>query len=282
MKSLVVSLHDVSPLTQPLCAKIVLDLYEMGIGKMSLLIIPNHHGQAPITENSSFQRWLLAQVNAGNEPVLHGYFHRRPESNADSWLSRLTTEFYTAGEGEFFDLPFDRAKKLLSDGLADLAFLPRKVAGFIAPAWLLSEPAERAVGSIGFAYTTRIGSIRIFEPSVEIRSRSLVWSTRASWRIGASLCWNAALAIANSSRPVLRISIHPADVQHKPVWEQIHRIITLAVRQRECVSYEGLVGERIQNSGVRIQKAEISAPKGQEDSAQGFNPGKGVPPGDAP
>jgi predicted deacetylase len=258
MKNLVVSLHDVSPLTQPLCEKIVLDLYEVGIGKMSLLIIPNHHGRAPITENARFQRWLLGKVNAGNEPVLHGYFHRRPANNADSWFSRLTTEFYTAGEGEFFDLSFDRAIKLLRAGLSDLAFLPRKVAGFIAPAWLLSEPGERAVESLGFAYTTRIGSIQIFEPPAEIRSRSLVWSTRASWRVGASLCWNAALAIASSSRPVLRISIHPADVQRKPVWEQIRRIITLAARRRECVSYEGLVRERIQNSGVRIPKTEIT------------------------
>jgi uncharacterized protein len=241
MKSLVVSLHDVSPLTQPLCEKIVSDLHEVGIGKMSLLIIPNHHGRAPITEISSFQRWLLGKVKAGNEPVLHGYFHRRPENRADSWFSRLTTEFYTAGEGEFFDLSFDRAMKLLSDGLAELAFLEQKIAGFIAPAWLLSEAAERAVASLGFVYTTRIGGIQIFDPSEEIRSRSLVWSTRESWRIGASLCWNAALAIANSSRPVLRISIHPADVQHKPVWEQIRKIIVLALRQRECVSYEGLV-----------------------------------------
>jgi uncharacterized protein len=241
MKSLVVSLHDVSPLTQPLCEKIVSDLDELGIRQTSLLIIPNHHGRAPITENSSFQRWLTRKVGAGNEPVLHGYFHRRQENNADPWFSRLTTEIYTAGEGEFFDLSFDRATKALSDGLADLAFLPRKVVGFVAPAWLLSEAGERAVGSLGFVYTTRIGSIRIFKPSQEIRSRSLVWSTRASWRVAASLCWNAALAIANGSGPVLRVSIHPADIQHKPVWEQIRRIIASALRQRECIPYERLI-----------------------------------------
>jgi uncharacterized protein len=241
MKSLVVSLHDISPLTQLLCEEIIGDLHELGVRQMSFLIIPNHHGRAPITENTSFQRWLTRKVDAGNEPVLHGYFHRRQENNADPWFSKLTTEIYTAGEGEFFDLSFDQAIKSLRDGLADLAFLPRKVIGFVAPAWLLSEAAERAVGSLGFAYTTRIGSIRIFKPSQKIRSRSLVWSTRASWRVAASLCWNAALAKASSSGPVLRVSIHPVDVHHKPVWEQIRRIIAIAVRQRECVSYERLI-----------------------------------------
>jgi uncharacterized protein len=241
MKSLVVSLHDVSPLTQPLCEEIVSDLEKLGVRQMSFLIIPNHHGRAPVTENSSFQRWLTRKVEAGNEPVLHGYFHRRDQNHADPWFSKLTTEIYTAGEGEFFDLSFERATKSLRDGLADLAFLPRNVIGFVAPAWLLGEAAERAVGSLGFVYTTRIDSIRIFDPSEKIRSRSLVWSTRASWRVAPSLCWNAALAIANRNRPVLRVSIHPADLRHKLVWGQIRRILTTAIRQRGCICYERLI-----------------------------------------
>ena len=290
MKSLVVSLHDVSPLTQSFCERILLDLSELGVHQVSLLIIPNHHGRAPVAESCSFQRWLTREVEAGHEPVLHGYFHQRQRRRADPWFSKITTEIYTAGEGEFFDLSFDLAKKSLCDGLADLAFLPRKVTGFVAPAWLLGDAAEQAVHRLGFVYTTRIGCIRIFKPLArkshepkrpsdfraieplrerlwreldlkgrqtergllptvcercgvsEVKSRSLVWSTRAAWRAVASLCWNRALAIAMSDVPVLRVSIHPADVQHKLVWRQIREIIGSARRARECISYERLVG----------------------------------------
>jgi predicted deacetylase len=241
MKSLVVSLHDVSPLTQSLCEKILSDLDELGVNRTSLLIIPNHHGRAPITQNSSFQRWLTRQIGAGHEPVLHGYFHRRQKNKADPWFWKLTTEIYTAGEGEFFDLSFDRAARSLCDGLAELAFLPRKVIGFVAPAWLLSEAAEQAVRSLGFVYTTRIGCVRIFKPLDEVKSRSLVWSTRAPWRVVASLYWNKVLAISKSGAPVLRVSIHPADIQHKPVWRQIRKIIATAVRERDSIPYERLV-----------------------------------------
>src|SRR5262245_34644160 len=164
MKSLVVSLHDVSPLTQSLCERIVLDLSEWGVHQISLLIIPNHHGRAPVAESGVFQRWLTRQVDAGHEPVLHGYSHQRQKQRADPWLWKITTEIYTAGEGEFFDLSYDLAKRSLCDGLADLAFLPRKVTGFVAPAWLLGAAAEQAVRSLGFVYTTRIGCIRIFKP----------------------------------------------------------------------------------------------------------------------
>jgi predicted deacetylase len=213
----------------------------LGVHQISLLAIPNHHGRAPIRENSSFQSWLTRQVETGHEPVLHGYFHQRQKRTADSWFSKLTTEIYTAGEGEFLDLSFDSAAKLLRDGLADLAFLPRKAIGFVAPAWLLSEAAEKAVRSAGFVYTTRIGYVRVFKPLFEIKSRSLVWSTRAKWRVSASLYWNNVLAITKSSARVLRVSIHPADIEQRPVWEQIRRIIAMAVRQRECIPYERLV-----------------------------------------
>ena len=251
MKSLVVSLHDVSPLTRSRCEKILLDLNKLGVHQISLLAIPNHHGRAPVRENSSFQNWLTRQVERGHEPVLHGYLHQRQKRTGDSWFSKLTTEIYTAGEGEFFDLSFDSAARLIGDGLTDLAFLPRKVVGFVAPAWLLGEPAERAVRSAGFVYTTRVGCVRIFEPFSEIKSRSLVWSTRANWRVATSLCWNAALAMANSGLSVLRVSIHPADVEQGRVWQQILKIVATACRERECISYECLV-ERLMSASSGV------------------------------
>ena len=251
MKSLVVSLHDVSPLTRARCEKILSDLSNSGVHQVSLLAIPNHHGRAPVRENRSFQSWLTRQVETGHEPVLHGYLHQRQKLTADSWFSKLTTEIYTAGEGEFFDLCFDSAAKLLGDGLADLAFLPRKVIGFVAPAWLLSKAAEQAVRSAGFMYTTRVGCVRIFEPLSQINSRSLVWSTRGKWRVSASLCWNKVLAIAKSSAPILRVSIHPGDVVQGRVWQQIRKIIATACRERECVSYERLV-ERLRSHSTDV------------------------------
>jgi predicted deacetylase len=127
MKSLVVSVHDVSPLTQELCEEILAQLRQLGIDQTSLLIIPNHHQRAPVSEDSAFRGWLARKVEAGHEPVLHGYFHQRQTRNADSLRAKLTTEFYTAGEGEFFDLSTEEASIRVMRGLEDLAFLPRKV-----------------------------------------------------------------------------------------------------------------------------------------------------------
>ena len=241
MKSLVVSLHDVSPLTQTLCENILGQLRELGVRQTSLLVVPNHHRQAPITHDSSFRSWLTRKVDSEHEPVLHGYFHQRQRQEGDSFYSRLTTEIYTAGEGEFFDLSDKEASDRLQRGLEDLAFLPRKVAGFVAPAWLLGAGAEMAVHKLGFRYTTRLSGLRIFGRAGEVKSRSLVWSTRANWRAVMSLAWNRGLAIATARDSLVRIAIHPPDLRHPAVWRQIRHLVTEISRGRECISYEKFV-----------------------------------------
>jgi uncharacterized protein len=245
MKNLVVSLHDVSPLTQSLCEEILAQLGQLGIAQTSLLVIPNHHQRAPISEDFAFQRWLGQKIESGHEPVLHGYFHQRQKQKDDSFRAKLTTEIYTAGEGEFFDLSTAEASARAKQGLDDLAFLQRKVVGFIAPAWLLGANAEVAIGGLGFLYTTRLGRVQTFGRSQDIQSQSLVWSTRASWRAATSLAWNRYLALRLGSAPLIRIGIHPPDLQHSRVWDQVRRLAAETSRCRECVSYEKFVQHQL-------------------------------------
>ena len=241
MKSLVVSLHDVSPLTQTLCEEILTQLQKLGITQTSLLIIPNHHQRAPISGNSAFRNWLAHKIDAWHEPVLHGYFHQRQKQKEDTFRAKLTTEIYTAGEGEFFDLSTEEAFIRGERGLADLAFLPRKIVGFIAPAWLLGTAAEIAIRKLGFLYTTRLGEVRAFGRNSDLRSQSLVWRTRARWRVLTSLAWNHCLALRLARNPLIRIGIHPTDLQCSPVWEQIRQLAKAMSQCREPVTYERLV-----------------------------------------
>src|SRR3981081_425154 len=152
--ALVVSLADVSPLTQPVSTRILAELADLGIKRTSLLVVPNHHRRAPIRDDAGFQAWLSGLVSKGHEPVLHGYYHQRERGSGESIQSQAITRIYTAGEGEFFDLGESEAHDRLQKGLADLAFLDRKISGFIAPAWLLGQEADKAVRGLGFDYTT--------------------------------------------------------------------------------------------------------------------------------
>src|SRR5260370_35444699 len=130
MRNLVVSIHDVSPLTQASCARILDDLQEIGVPITSLLIIPNHHERAPLTEYKEFRGWLKSKVKEGHEPILHGYYHARSPKNTDAGIVKFTNQVYTAGEGEFYDLNRSEASRRCRQGLTDLAVLQKPFSVF--------------------------------------------------------------------------------------------------------------------------------------------------------
>ena len=235
---LVVSIHDVSPLTCVQTQKILTDLSQIGLGVTSLLVIPDHHRSGLISKNPDFRTWIQSKVNEGHEPVLHGYYHLREKSAGDGLGKRLVTESYTAGEGEFYDISREKASHRLQAGLKAFEECGLKTTGFIAPAWLLGEEAEEAVRSAGFQYTTRIGSVSDYSTSKVHEARSLVWSVRAGWRRWCSLAWNAALFGALRNAPLLRIGIHPPDWEHSRIRSQILRLTRSALAARHGMTYQ--------------------------------------------
>jgi uncharacterized protein len=236
-RALVLSIHDVSPLTCKLVFAMMADIAAVGVDKVALLVIPNHHSKAPIREDAEFCNWLRRAVQT-HEVVLHGYFHSRPQCAAGWWVT-FVTEHYTAQEGEFYDLSESEARLRLERGkreFAEVGLVPR---GFVAPAWLLGREAERAVRGVGFQYTTRLRTFKDLVTGRETISHSLVWSVRSAWRRVASLCWNGLLARRLFGAPLLRIGLHPVDWQHGAVRRQALHLVRSALAAREAITYEG-------------------------------------------
>ncbi len=236
--ALVVSIHDVSPLTLGKTEQILDDLKNIGCASTSLLVIPDHHKLGRISLNAPFAESLRERVSEGHEPVLHGYYHLREKQAADSVLKKMVTQFYTAGEGEFFDLSEAEAHERLSLGVSEFNSCGLTSAGFIAPAWLLGDEAECAVRAHGFKYTTRIATVSDFSNGNVHRARSLVWSVRAHWRRVFSLAWNYLLAITLRDAPLLRVGIHPPDWDHAAIRNQILKLTSTALAGRCAMTYQ--------------------------------------------
>jgi predicted deacetylase len=110
--------------------------------------------------------------------------------------------------------------------------------GFIAPAWLLGNDAERAVRALDFQYTTRIATVRDFKSGDIHSARSLVWSVRAPWRRVCSLAWNKLLALSLRNAPLLRVGIHPPDWDHAAIRNQILSLTSTALAGRRAMTYQ--------------------------------------------
>jgi predicted deacetylase len=237
-RSLIVSLHDVSPHTWESCRRILDELSAQGVTSVSLLVIPNHHHKGHFLDAPDFCDWLRRRVAAGCEPVIHGYYHQRARRASESLRDRLITRGYTAGEGEFYDMQYEEAKTLVSRAREEFHTAGLHPLGSIAPAWLLSAPAEQALRDLEFAYTTRLRGIWNLRRGQVARSQSLCWSVRSAWRRQVSLAWNAFLFSRLAKRPVLRLAIHPVDLAHPVIWRQIKRLLAAAQLHRRVMTYE--------------------------------------------
>lgn len=236
--SFAVSIHDVSPLTREVVDMILADLRGAGVAAVSLLVVPDHHRKAPIDRNPGFLEWLRAREAEGHEIVLHGFYHLR--ASGGGLAKRLITEHYTAGEGEFFDLDYDEARRRLARGRETLSGFD--VRGFIAPAWLLGAEAERAVRDEGFAYTTRLGSVFDLRSGVLTDSQSLVYSVRSAWRRGCSLLWNSWWNARLRHNPLARLGLHPPDWRHCKIKAHAVCLARENAASRRVLRYRDWVG----------------------------------------
>ncbi len=240
---LVVSIHDVAPSTQVVCEKMISELTRKGIRHCSLLVVPDYHHHGASMQDPQFVSWL-------RNLDIHGYFHERPPQARESFLEKLVTQFYTQGEGEFYDLVYDEALRRIKTARDEFLAGGLKPRGFVAPAWLLSSDGERAARDAEMEYTTRLRTVRDLRSGEAFPARSLVYSVSNGWRRAVSLAWNATLSQVLKDKPLLRLSIHPPDFSYPAIWRQIVDLISETDGQRTPTTYRDWIAEQRLKRGL--------------------------------
>jgi predicted deacetylase len=232
-KTLIVSLHDVHPGSQAAIAEQIAFLAERGVGATSLLVVPDFHHAAPVAKHSGFCEAVSAWQNDGHEIVLHGYFHDRRESPRENLATLFWTRLYTNREAEFLDLPLDEARVRLRRGRELFAERGWRTPGFIAPAWLMAPRLPALLTELGFTYTNRLRDIvRLSRRgAVSIPAQSLCYSTRAGWRRLASAVWNKQLFGKLCETNLIRLSLHPRDLEFPLLRRQIDQIVRASLKR---------------------------------------------------
>lgn len=252
-RALVVSIHDVAPATQPQVAELACKLAGLNVPVSSLLVVPDYHHHGRSMANADFRNWLSELQERGHEVVLHGCYHQRDRRPNESSRDKLITRFYTADEGEFYDLCYDEAFARITAARDEFRVEGFHPNGFVAPAWLLGAEAERAAIDAGMTYTTTLRRVRDFVARQEVASQSLVYSVRSSWRRGVSLGWNRWLFSRLTNTALLRLSLHPPDLAHPEIWRQIGQLIQKALTDREPTTYR----QWLENSALRTPHAPL-------------------------
>lgn len=242
--ALVVSVHDVALSNRPAIEKILSEVSRKGARVCSLLVVPDYHHEGLFSQDRQFVSWLRDLEADGHEIVIHGYFHERSAGANDTLRGKFITRFYTRQEGEFYDLDYGEALRRITkarDHFREAGLTPR---GFVAPAWLLSREAERAVRDAELEYTTRLRTVRDLRTGQSFAARSIVYSVEHGWRRAVSLAWNGALFRLLKTRPLLRVSIHPPDFLYPRIWRQILDSLDGMREVRTSTTYRDWIAEQ--------------------------------------
>ena len=211
-RHLLVVLHDVAPPTWPHYRPFVQALDRLGPVPLSLLVVPDFHHRHPLGA-SPLRDVLERRLVRGDELILHGYYHfddqPAPRDPRDWFMRRVYTR-----EGEFFRLDEEQAAERLAHGIELFRQLGWPLAGFVAPAWLMSAGTRRALARSGLRYTSDPRSLLVLPEFTALPAPTLVWSSRSAWRRGLSLAWCAAQLRRWERAPALRLALHPEDLRH--------------------------------------------------------------------
>ncbi len=251
---LCVSLHDVAPATWPACQRVLAAVREVADIPLTLLVVPAYHGQC--SAQSEFEHAMDAQLAAGHELALHGYFHLDPQAPSDvvDWVRR---RIYTAGEGEFCGLSEEEASERLTLGMRWFAANGWPLAGFVAPAWLLGSGAWKALRARGeLQYTSTLTQLIALPEAQPIRAPCLTYSVRSAWRRPTSILWNTLLARVTHSAQVLRLGLHPYDAESRSVRRSWQRLLERALTDRTAATKAEFVRQWRQQSAGNDQRPQ--------------------------
>jgi predicted deacetylase len=221
-KSLVVSIHDVAPPSWDRVRRMLEALDGVGVGRRSLLVIPNFEGRWQIDQHDAFCAALRRLQFDGDELVLHGYEHVAVGTPV-GLIDRFRNRWYTRA-GEFLSLDYRDARDRIERGLDLMRRMNLDAHGFVAPGWLINADGLRAARDCGLEYTN---SYLTFMDLAQGRSHfapSLVFGP-GSLNEDLGIGIQRRLVALMSRRPVVRVVLHPPCIDHPGRFEQILSMI---------------------------------------------------------
>ncbi|HWH94109.1 MAG TPA: DUF2334 domain-containing protein [Baekduia sp.] len=231
--TIAVSLHDVEPATFERCALIRDWLNDHGVDHVTLLVIPAPDLHPFHDRRPDMAEWLDECARAGDAIAQHGFQHRQARR---AHGPRQAFARWQAGEpAEFVGLDGDETRRAVLAGRRVLRLAGIQPRGFVAPAYAYTG-ALRATLETTFEWWAGLGRLHradhttTMAPALAFGTSTALqrWTSPGVMRAGALL-----------SGDLLRLDLHPADVQHPRSVAAVEHILRRA-RGRRAVTYDEL------------------------------------------
>ena len=237
--TLLVSLHDVTPALAPRVERLWEICEERGV-RPALLVVPNWHGVAPLERYPEFVGWVRARAAEGAEILLHGERHDEAGSPR-GWRDTLRAAGRTTAEGEFLTLDAPAARARIARGTGLLRSLGLNPLGFVPPAWLARPSIRRVVSDLGLRVSEDDRAIQLHPEERRVASPVVRWSGRTPVRARLSAAVAEARWYAQRGARIVRIALHPGDLDHRVTAASIERTLDRWLTVRRPGRYADLL-----------------------------------------
>lgn len=237
---LLICLHDVTPFHMARLEKAESLFRELGLEKVTYLLIPHYHGRHLSSESPRFINWCRAGRAFRIQWHLHGFHHLEADpvgisgrlSPGDRWKRK----YLTAGEGEFLSLEPARMRDKLHAG-RDIfrACLNMEPPGFVAPAWLFNAGLPAVLNAQGIRYTEDHHRLYDLNSGRSLSSPVITWATRTPVHKYGSLLVCPVLSLLWKNESVLRVAMHPFDFDHAETVANIRGVMRRLLKIRAQV-----------------------------------------------
>jgi uncharacterized protein len=250
-----IALHDVSPVTWPMCQHLLSLVASVGKDiPVTLLIVPNMHRRAPVDEAHEWRALIDKWIARGCEVALHGLWHLDDGGRSPSLRAAIARRVLTAGEAEFAAMDTATARERIEQGLQLLRNCGWQPAGFVPPAWQISDAAASVLSEFPFEYTTTFSSITHLPKMQRYKVPCLGLSARSTFRRALTTRWVSMRSSQLASAPALRIALHPQDASHPDTLKTWTDVLPTVLHDRLPVTKSALCRVLMSSSETRVSQ----------------------------
>ena len=226
--AIAVAVHDVEPATFERCALIRDWLGDLGIDRVTLLVIPACDLHPFTDHRPQMARWLVECVARGDAIAQHGFQHRRPPGSPRC----------VDPAAEFVGLGLEETRRAVDAGRRVLRLAGVSPRGFVAPAYAYTDALRETLAASRFDWWASLSRLYVrrrastLSPALTLRSSSTLARLTSPWVVRGG---------ARSPAPLLRLDLHPADLDHGRHVAAVESALRRARRaRRSAVTYDDL------------------------------------------
>ena len=233
--TIAVALHDVEAASYERCALIRDWLDDLGIAKVTLLVIPASDLHAFSDRRPEMVDWLAERVRHGDTVAQHGFQHRQVRRSTSP--TRQAYARWQGGSGaEFVGLDDAETKRAVEAGRRVLRLAGIQPRGFVAPAYAYTGALQRVLAA-SFEWWASLRSLRYDHGRRTTRAQALALGPSTGLRrLAAPTTIRAGAWMAG---PLLRLDLHPADLDQPSHVGAVEAVLRRA-RHRTAVTYDEL------------------------------------------